>query len=101
MPIVIGIFGLIPLLLGLVLEYLCCRLPKRRKAWRFLPPALTVLFAAVAVWGRLNNWESEDVSPVTQLMIFPGVSTVCLLLGCLLGWRFWRRRWGPRVVDAP
>ena len=46
MPIVIGIFGLIPLLLGLVLEYLCCRLPKKRKAWRFLPPALTVLFEA-------------------------------------------------------
>ena len=33
MPIVIGMFFLLPLLLGLVLEYLCCRLPRRR-IWR-------------------------------------------------------------------
>ena len=46
MPIVIGIFGLIPLLLGLVLEYLCCRIPKRR-IWRALPPALSVLFVVI------------------------------------------------------
>lgn len=36
MPIVIGMFFLLPLLLGLVLEYLCCRLPRRR-IWRALP----------------------------------------------------------------
>ena len=36
MPIVIGMFFLVPLLLGLVLEYLCCRLPRRR-IWRALP----------------------------------------------------------------
>ena len=39
MPIVIGMFFLVPLLLGLVLEYLCCRLPRRR-IWRALPPVL-------------------------------------------------------------
>lgn len=100
MPIVLGLFGLAPLLLGLVLEYLCCRLPKRRKLWRVLPPALSLLFGAAAGWVRLDNWESETVSPVTQLLIFPGVPTVCLLLGCYLGWRLRRRRWGPRVVDG-
>ena len=36
MPIVIGMFFLVPLLLGLVLEYLCCRLPRRR-IWRAPP----------------------------------------------------------------
>ena len=74
--------------------------PKGGKLWRVLPPALSLLFGAAAGWVRLDNWESETVSPVTQLLIFPGVPTVCLLLGCYLGWRLWRRRWGPRVVDG-
>ena len=47
MPIVLGLFGLAPLLLGLVLEYLCCRLPKRRKAWRCLPPVLAAVFGGI------------------------------------------------------
>ena len=100
MPIVLGLFGLAPLTLGLVLEYLCCRLPKRRKLWRAMPPALAVLFGAAAGWVRLDNWESETVSPVTQLLIFPGLPVACLLLGCCLGWKLWRRFWGPRVVDG-
>ena len=98
MPIVIGIFGLIPLGIGFVLEYLCCRIPKR-KIWRALPPALGVLFIAVVTAGRLNLWESEDVSPLTQLLIFPGIPGVCALFGCYLGWRLWRRIWTPRVID--
>ena len=57
-------------------------------------------FGGLAGWVRLDNWESETVSPVTQLLIFPGVPTVCLLLGCYLGWRLWKRFWGPRVVDG-
>ena len=98
MPIVIGIFGLVPLGVGFVLEYLCCRLPKR-KIWRALPPALGVLFIAIATAGRLNLWESEDISPLTQLLIFPGIPGVCALLGCYLGWRLWRYIWTPRVID--
>ena len=46
MPIIIGLFCLLPLGIGLVLEYLCCRLP-RRKVWRALPPVLGLLFVAV------------------------------------------------------
>ena len=72
MPIVIGMFFLFPLLLGLVLEYLCCRLPRRR-IWRALPPALGILFTVLVGVGRWSLWESEKVSPVTQLLIFPGV----------------------------
>ncbi len=98
MPIVIGIFGLVPLGVGFVLEYLCCRLPKR-KIWRALPPTLGVLFIAIATAGRLNLWESEDSSPLTQLLIFPGIPGVCALLGCYLGWRLWRYIWTPRVID--
>ena len=100
MPIVIGMFFLLPLLLGLVLEYLCCRLPRRR-IWRALPPVLGVVLTVLVGVGRWNLWESETVSPVTQLLIFPGVPRTALLLGCWLGWRLWRRIWRPRVLDGP
>ena len=71
MPIVIGIFFLLPLFFGALVEYLCCRLPRRR-FWRFLPPVIAVVFLIVAVCVRIQNWESKDVSPLTQLIIFPG-----------------------------
>ena len=100
MPIVIGMFFLVPLLLGLVLEYLCCRLPRRR-IWRALPPVLGILLTVLVGVGRWSLWESETVSPMTQLLIFPRVPGAALLLGCWLGWRLWRRIWQPRVLDGP
>ena len=57
MPIVLGLFCALPLGLGAALEYLSCRLP-RRKAWRALPPALAVLFTLLAGAGRLSLWET-------------------------------------------
>ena len=72
MCIVIGMFFLVHLLLGLVLEYLCCRLPRRR-IWRALPPVLGVVLTVLVGVDRWSLWESETVSPVTQLLIFPGV----------------------------
>lgn len=98
MPIVIGMFFLLPLLVGAVVEYLCYRLPRHR-FWRFLPPVVVILFLIVAVVVRLQNWESQTASPLTQLMIFPGVPGVALLLGIYLGWRFWKYLWSPRVID--
>ena len=98
MPIVIGIFFLLPLFVGALAEYLCCRLPRHR-FWRFLPPVVVILFLIVAVVVRIHNWESQTVSPLTQLMIFPGVPGVALLLGIYLGWRFWKYLWSPRVID--
>ena len=100
MPIIIGLFCLLPLGIGLVLEYLCCRLP-RRKVWRALAPVLGLLFVAVVGVGRWNIWTSEEVSPVTQLILFPGLPGLCLLIGCYLGWRLWKRIWRPRVIDKP
>ena len=97
MPIVLGLFCALPLGLGAALEYLSCRLP-RRKAWRALPPALAVLFALLAGAGRLSLWETETVSQVTHLIIFPGLPAVFCLAGCWLGWRLWKRIWSPRVI---
>ena len=100
MPIVIGIFCLLPLGIGFVLEYLCCRIPKR-KIWRALPPALSVLFVGIVSVGRWNMWTSEEVSPVTQLILFPGLPGIFLLIGCYLGWRLWKWFWRPRVIKGP
>ena len=98
MPIILGFFCLLPFLLGVILEYLFCRLPRRRW-WRAVPPAFSALLAAAVLVGRLENWEDQTVSPVTQLLIFPGLPAIFLLLGCFLGWRLWKRLWGPRIID--
>ena len=100
MPVVLGLFCALPLLLGIGLEYLCCRLPRRRKIWRALPAALEVAFALLAAAVRLNNWQSQAASPAAQLAIFPGLPVLFLLAGNYLGWRLWRWLWGPRVVGG-
>ena len=43
-------------------------------------------------------WEDETVSPLTQLVLFPGLPAVFLLLGCYLGWRLWKYLWTPRII---
>ena len=96
MPIYIAIFCLLPLLAGLIPEYLVCRFTKR-PPWKLLPPAAAVLVTVLVALGRLSLWESEH-SPVTQLLFVPGVPAFFALLGMLLGWRLWKRLWGPRVV---
>ena len=99
MPIILGLFCLLPLLLGLALEYLACRLPRRR-LWRILPPALDTVFIVLAGAIRRGLWTDEETSPLTQLLIFPGLPGVCALLGCYLGWRVWRYLWRPRVLKG-
>ena len=89
MPIIIGIFCALPFLAGLIAEYLVCRLTRRRW-WKLLPPAAVVALTAAV-------WES-DQSPLTQLLFVPGLPALFALLGLLVGWRLWKRLWGPRVV---
>ena len=96
MPIIIGLFCLLPLAVGAIIDYLVCRFPKRR-IWRALPPLGVLALAAWVGAGRLRVWES-DVSPLTQLLFVPGLPALCALVGTLLGWRLWKRLWGPRVV---
>ena len=97
MPIYIAIFCLLPLLAGLIPEYLVCRFTKR-PPWKLLPPAAAVLITVLVALGRLSLWETEEVSPLTQLLIFPGIPAVFLMLGCFLGWRLWKYVWTPRVI---
>ena len=44
-------------------------------------------------------WQSQQVSPLTQIILFPGVPALFALLGMALGWRIFRRRWSPRIVE--
>ena len=69
--IIVVIFAAIPFLLGLVIEYLICRLLKKG-LWRVVPPLL--------------------------LAFVPGVPVIAALLGMLIGWRIWRRLWRPRLI---
>lgn len=90
-------FTLIPLLAGLILQYVLLRLLKRRR-WLCLLPL--VVWAAVVLGVclyRIHMWSSEE-SIVTQLLFLPGVPALFVLLGLFLGWRLWRRRWLPRVI---
>ena len=73
--------ALIPVGLGAALQYLVCRLTMRQTGphWkllrllRALPAVLTLALCAGVVWNRLRLWQSETVSPLTQLLFIPGV----------------------------
>ena len=102
---ILVLFTLLPLLLGAALEYTVCRLTMREtgRGWRLLRllrllPPLGLLGIAWAIGaGRWHLWQSQQVSPLTQIILFPGV--LFALLGMALGWRIFRRRWSPRIVE--
>ncbi|NCE63820.1 Tat pathway signal protein [Pseudoflavonifractor sp. 524-17] len=101
------IFTVIPLLLGLALEYAVCRLTmsERGKYWRLVrlirlvPPAAGAGLIAGVAAGRWEIWRNTEVSPLTQVLFVPGVPGFFFLLGLLLGWRLWKRQWSPRVIQ--
>ena len=96
MPILLAVFCLLPLALGCLLQYLAFRLPGPR-ALRLLPAGLGAAFVALACLGRLELWQS-DHSPLTQLLLMPGLPGACFFLGLWAGRRLYRWRWGPRVI---
>ena len=102
MPIYIAIFCVLPLLAGLIPEYLVCRFTRRRW-WKVLPPLAVAAITALVTAGRLSVWES-DVSPVTQLLFVPGVPAAFALAGGCgsgCGAPGWSRTGGEADVPAP
>lgn len=95
--IIIVLFALIPFLFGLIVEYLVCRL-LRKRGWRLLPPIIGAAAAALIAAGRIRVWSSQEISPITQLIFFPGISAVFLLFGLWVGWRLWHWWWNPKVI---
>ena len=90
---ILVLFTLLPLLLGAALEYTVCRLTMREtgRGWRLLRllrllPPLGLLGIAWAIGaGRWRLWQSQQVSPLTQIILFPGVPALFALLGMALG----------------
>lgn len=72
MPIILAGFVLLPFLLGAVIQYAVCRFT-RRKRWRVLPGLAAAVLALLIAAGRWNLWASEQVSPLTQVLFFPGL----------------------------
>ena len=67
---------------------------------RILKMAAAAVLALLIAAGRWNFWASEQVSPLTQVLFFPGLLALALLAGLFAGWRFWKWFWRPRVVDG-
>lgn len=88
------LFFLAPMAVAAVIQYLCCRLPRRRE-WRWLPVAITLVLAALGVLYRSHEW-GEGV-PLETLLFFPGLPALGLLCGCALGYRLWKKIWTPRI----
>ena len=101
MPVILGGFLLLPVLLGLIVEYVVCRLTMSRRKWlRLLPPLLLAgLTVFVGAW-RYRLWTAPE-SPLTQLLFVPGLPALGGFVGLLLGWRLWKRLWDPRVIWDP
>lgn len=97
MPVLFVLFCLLPFLAGLVAEYLACRFA-RKKFWRLAPPAAGVILAFLIGVGRYRVWSSQE-SPLSQLLLFPGLPAVFLLFGIFWGYRIYRRLWSPRVIN--
>ena len=95
------ILALIPLVGGLVLEFLVCQFTRKgSRLWKLLPPIGAALVTVLLVYYRLGLWESED-SPVTQLLFIPGLPALGFFVGLFAGWRLYRRLWRPRIIQDP
>ena len=91
-------FCFLPLIVGVLLEFLLCRLTKEKgKWWRLLPPVIGIILTVVVIKYRLELWESEQ-SPVTQLLLVPGLPALFFFCGLLIGWRFYRWVWHPKII---
>jgi len=93
----VSLLFLLPLLAALAVEYLACRVPKKR-FWRYLPPVLLVLVVLFILWRRNVGWGGGEPAPIETLLFFPGLSALGAVLGLFLGWRLYKRLWSPRVM---
>ena len=45
--------------------------------------------------------DEGEFRPLAQLLFVPGLPALGAAVGLLLGWRLWKRLWGPRVIRDP
>lgn len=100
MPIILGIFALIPLCLGIIVQFVVQTFLKK-KLWWVMPPVLVVVVSAIVVGVRVHAWTSVSVSPITQLLFVPGLPALFALIGLGIGHKmqnkFWAW-WNPRII---
>lgn len=95
--IIIVLFICAPFLIGLVGQYIVCRVT-RLKRWRICPLLAGAAVITLITLGRIRVWSSTTTSVIPQLIFFPGLSAVFLLLGLFAGWRLWNWRWLPKII---
>lgn len=97
--IMLGFFAV--LLVSAAVQYMVCRVTKKW-FYRVLPLTVTLMVTAGVGTSRYFGWSAEhggENAPLETLLLIPGAPALLVLVGLLLGWRFWRRRWLPRVVN--
>ncbi len=100
-------FCLAPMGIGALLQYIFCRLTMRQTGphWkkfrllRYLPAVFTLATIALVAAARWHGWQNQLVSPLTQILLIPGIPGVCALIGLTLGWKLWRWHWGPHILN--
>ena len=97
MPIILAAICLLPLLVGLAVQYAVYRL-LRRRIWRALPALAGAGVTVLVAVGRWNVWTSAEISPLTQILFVPVLPAVFYFLGLVLGRKLYKRVWDPRVV---
>lgn len=100
MPIIILICAL-TLLASTAVEYVVCRFLKH-KLWRWAPPAVAFIIAAAVFAARYFGWSADhggEKAPLETLLFIPILPALLVFLGLYLGWRVWKRRWSPRVIN--
>jgi len=90
----------IPLAVAVLVEYCCCRFPRRR-LWRWVPPPLALAAAAAVGLHRYHGWSAgAEKAPWETLAFIPGLPAAGAFLGLWLGWRLYKRLWDPRIVKG-
>lgn len=98
MPVLLGLLCLLPMILGLIIEYIVSQ--KTQKRWcQWVFPIIVLVMAGIIAAIRWSLWTSGTVSPVTQLLLVPGIPCSFMLLGCWFGVRLWKYFWGPKVIS--
>lgn len=97
MPVLLGLLCVLPMILGMIVEYIVCK--KTQKHWhRQIPPICVLVAAGIITTIRCSLWTSATVSPVTQILLVPGIPCGFMLLGCWFGNRLWKYLWTPKVI---
>lgn len=91
----IGLMVALPFLGGFLVTYLIGHIFQKRR-FRAIPISLGILVAGIVIYTRIGGWQS-DISPLTQLLLVPGIPFLFFFLGCFLGNALYHKLWNPKV----